>query len=265
MKQTTKITRYPGLGYKCEAPKQWSFYDLETGGSIGMKYPDRHELLADIDRFAKERGFESGEYVASPEPSPIGKEPMNKEQAIEAMLKGKKVTHEYFTDNEWMKLNGHFEVEFEDGCKIDVDTFWKDRQGAGWETGWSLVSAPIGKEVENEDIKCWDCGKPAVGGICNCDPEIMMKDKQIYFNEALSDGRTLAYAYDEKVGEEIVNRYNQHPTLYRDNARLLFQNKELKELLKWIVNEIETTPDELSDALLGLIKIKSNQLLNPNK
>ena len=45
------------------------------------------------------------------------------------------------------------------------------------------------------------------------------------------------------------------PILYREN-------KELKDLLKWVVNEIETTPDELSDALLGMIKIKSNQLLN---
>jgi len=52
----------------------------------------------------------------------------------------------------------------------------------------------------------------------------------------------------------LVARYNQASTLYK-------KNKEQIGLLKWVVNEIETTPDELSDALLGMIKIKCNQLL----
>jgi len=51
----------------------------------------------------------------------------------------------------------------------------------------------------------------------------------------------------------LVARYNQASTLYK-------KNKEQIGLLKWVVNEIETTPDELSDALLGMIKIKCNQL-----
>jgi len=51
----------------------------------------------------------------------------------------------------------------------------------------------------------------------------------------------------------LVARYNQASTLYKEN-------KEQIDLLKWVVNEIETTPDELSDALLGMIKIKCNQL-----
>lgn len=82
------------------------------------------------------------------------------------------------------------------------------------------------------------------------------KDGQIYPEET---GKTLALIpyFDANNEEQKANQLliSQAPNLYRDNA-------QLKELLQWIVNEIETTPDELSDALLGMIKIKSNQLLN---
>lgn len=77
---------------------------------------------------------------------------LTKDEAIAAMLKGEKVRHEYFTDNEWAKLNGHFEIEFEDGCKIDVDTFWADRKGSQWQTGWSILPQPTdtGNTVSSE-------------------------------------------------------------------------------------------------------------------
>lgn len=52
-----KKTRFTQLGYKLEAPKQWSIYDLETGASIGPKYTSEIELLADLPRFAFERGY----------------------------------------------------------------------------------------------------------------------------------------------------------------------------------------------------------------
>lgn len=52
-----KKTRFENLGYKKEALNQWSFYDLETMASIGPKYHSKDELLADLYRFATERGF----------------------------------------------------------------------------------------------------------------------------------------------------------------------------------------------------------------
>jgi hypothetical protein len=79
---------------------------------------------------------------------------LTKDEAIEAMLKGKKVTHLYFTDNEWTKLNGSFEIEFEDGVKINVDDFWKDRKMEGWQTGWSIYpeqSLPSKEETIKEE------------------------------------------------------------------------------------------------------------------
>lgn len=52
-----KATRFSMLGYKYEAHKQWSFYDLTTNASIGPKYTSEIELLADTNRFAVERGY----------------------------------------------------------------------------------------------------------------------------------------------------------------------------------------------------------------
>ncbi len=55
-----------------------------------------------------------------------------------------------------------------------------------------------------------------------------------------------AHAYD------IVSEQVQELTAQRD---------ELAATLKWVINELETTPDILQDALLGMIKIKSRQSL----
>jgi hypothetical protein len=46
------------------------------------------------------------------------------------------------------------------------------------------------------------------------------------------------------------------------NANLVAAAPEMANLLEWIIKEIETTPDCLSDALLGLIKIKSKSIID---
>ena len=45
------------------------------------------------------------------------------------------------------------------------------------------------------------------------------------------------------------------------NANLIAAAPEMLNLLEWIANEIENTPDCLSDALLGLIKIKADKAI----
>jgi hypothetical protein len=45
------------------------------------------------------------------------------------------------------------------------------------------------------------------------------------------------------------------------NANLIASAPEMLNLLEWIASEIENTPDCLSDALLGLIKIKANKAI----
>lgn len=62
---------------------------------------------------------------------------MTKDEAIEAMKRGQKVTHEYFCRGEWMTMEG-FCIVFEDGVQCSEREFWYDRTGKGWEDGYRL-------------------------------------------------------------------------------------------------------------------------------
>lgn len=64
---------------------------------------------------------------------------MNKQEAIQAMKEGKKVTHQYFSDGEFMKFNGN-KYEFEDGVKLTMAEFDQYRIGIEWETNWNIVN-----------------------------------------------------------------------------------------------------------------------------
>jgi len=58
---------------------------------------------------------------------------MNLQEAKEKAQKGIKVTHEYFTDKEYMTMRGN-QIVFEDGVKIFFDewTKGKDYLLEGW-------------------------------------------------------------------------------------------------------------------------------------
>lgn len=60
-KWNARPTRYKGLGYIQVDATTWQFVDtLEPGhdAQIGAHYRSKAELLADVERFAQERGFE---------------------------------------------------------------------------------------------------------------------------------------------------------------------------------------------------------------
>lgn len=64
---------------------------------------------------------------------------MDKESAINAMNGGYKVSHNLFSDNEYIWM---VEEEFfinENGDWIIKDEFWENRQGDEWETGWKII------------------------------------------------------------------------------------------------------------------------------
>lgn len=62
---------------------------------------------------------------------------MTREQAIKAMRNGQKVTHRYFTSEEWAtEENG--EVVLEDGVRCSPSEFWRDRMTSLFEDGWAL-------------------------------------------------------------------------------------------------------------------------------
>lgn len=69
---------------------------------------------------------------------------MNKAEAISAMvIDGSKVTHKYFTDDEWMTMKlGR--IHFEDGCICEPERFWSTRTDIMWEDDWSILSLPTG-------------------------------------------------------------------------------------------------------------------------
>ena len=65
---------------------------------------------------------------------------MTKDDAKQAMLEGKKETHDYFSPNEWATMQGN-EVVLEDGVHCSEDEFWKYRSAKYFEYGWSIYGA----------------------------------------------------------------------------------------------------------------------------
>lgn len=60
---------------------------------------------------------------------------MNLEEAKQLAQQGTKVTHQYFTKDEWMIMKGNM-IQFEDGCEIP---FYDWIQGKDYLLeGWSL-------------------------------------------------------------------------------------------------------------------------------
>lgn len=55
---TIRPTRYRTLGYRCDGPKTWRIYDTsdDSPAAVGPFYATKAELLADLDRYAREFG-----------------------------------------------------------------------------------------------------------------------------------------------------------------------------------------------------------------
>lgn len=62
---------------------------------------------------------------------------MTKDEAIAAMRKGKKVTHKYFSRDEWVSMDGS-EIVTEEGYHVTMELFWDCRNQPYWNTGWKL-------------------------------------------------------------------------------------------------------------------------------
>jgi hypothetical protein len=64
---------------------------------------------------------------------------MTWKEAEQEMINGKKITHMYFSSNEWMKLSpDKTKYEFEDGVTCSPRQFWADRQQPFFQNDWSL-------------------------------------------------------------------------------------------------------------------------------
>jgi hypothetical protein len=67
---------------------------------------------------------------------------ISKDEAIMIMKHGGKVTHEYFTSEEWVTMKNNFTVVTEDGYEIPDHLFWNDRKNPGFEKGWAILEYP---------------------------------------------------------------------------------------------------------------------------
>lgn len=61
-----KPTRFEGLAYDFICPGVWMFLDVlgQPPAQIGRQYASKAEMLADVERFAAERGFQLRELPA---------------------------------------------------------------------------------------------------------------------------------------------------------------------------------------------------------
>ena len=65
---------------------------------------------------------------------------MKKHEAKELMKQGKKITHTWFTPDEWMTIEDS-ELLFEDGIRCSQTEFWEYRTHSSWNDGYSLYSS----------------------------------------------------------------------------------------------------------------------------
>lgn len=62
----------------------------------------------------------------------------SKEEALFLAGKGIKITHKFFSDNEWFTYNDKGEVVLEDGVVTTKSEFWEHRQEGFWSHGYML-------------------------------------------------------------------------------------------------------------------------------
>jgi vacuolar-type H+-ATPase subunit D/Vma8 len=68
------------------------------------------------------------------------------------------------------------------------------------------------------------------------------------------------------INEDYYNLDQDYNNEVEANASLIASAPDMANLLEWIIAEIENTPDTLSNALLGLIKLKAKHMVdNLNK
>jgi hypothetical protein len=64
---------------------------------------------------------------------------MTKENAIKALMEGNKITHRWFSPDEWVSMEGN-EIVLEDGVRCDEYEFWRWRTDPSWDIGWEIYA-----------------------------------------------------------------------------------------------------------------------------
>ncbi len=77
---------------------------------------------------------------------------LTREEACEALSKGKKLTHNLFHEGEWVIKMGDLML-FEDNVTQSVEEFWQIRKGDAWSDGWNIVDERRYKSLEDMESR----------------------------------------------------------------------------------------------------------------
>ncbi len=114
-------------------------------------------------------------------------------------------------------------------------------------------------EIDWETIECYDVDEnESKEGLE--DRGFTPGEWEASYNSEEFPGQAAIYGCDGDTNGRVIAVLDTSDQTDMANIDLICAAPIMYDLLKWVVNEIETTPDELSDALLGMIKIKCNQL-----
>lgn len=65
---------------------------------------------------------------------------MTRYEAAQALKEGKKLTHKYFADDEWVKGDGVGYHIMEDEVRCTAAEFWKWRTSPAFDNDWSIYN-----------------------------------------------------------------------------------------------------------------------------
>lgn len=73
---------------------------------------------------------------------------MNRKQAQQMLIQGFAITHTYFSDDEWVKLDGEHPSDLVDekGYHLDWDEFWSYRNTKIFDEGWDVKDISVSWE-----------------------------------------------------------------------------------------------------------------------
>lgn len=57
-----------------------------------------------------------------------------------AAQEGRQIKHRFFSDDEYIEILSSGEIRTEEGYKVTLDDFWRDRHDEAWKTGWSVIT-----------------------------------------------------------------------------------------------------------------------------
>ena len=73
-------------------------------------------------------------------------EELTRDEAIASARKGNKITHRYFTPDEWFIIHGDL-MRFEDNVSCTIEEFYSTRTDVSWRDGYAVWKE---KEVKND-------------------------------------------------------------------------------------------------------------------